>query len=131
MAAEIFRKTIVVAEDTEAMGQVIREKLENAGYFVIWKVNGKDAWEAIQKETPALALLDWNMPIMDGSLVLAKMRNNAATKDIPVIMVTAKSKKAEVTVAAKNGVADYIVKPFAPAELLLRVKRALGEPAGV
>lgn len=122
-----MKNTIVVAEDSEHIGNIIYEKLDKAGYKVVWKTNGRDALEAIQAMKPGLALLDWNMPIMDGSLVLAKLKADPTTKDIPVIMVTAKHKKSEVIVAAKGGAVDYIIKPFAPADLLARVQKALGE----
>ncbi len=118
-------KKIVIGEDEEHIGKMICFKLKKEGYEVIWKTNGKEALEAIQSEKPNLVILDVMMPKMSGFEVLKAVKSDETLKHIPVVMLTALSQETNIVGSIVDGAADYIVKPFRPAELLARIKRLL------
>lgn len=94
------------------------------GYMNVFEAeNGKKAIEELQKRKFDLVLLDWNMPEVQGIDVLRFIRNQLKL-DIPVIMITAEAEKEKVIEAAKEGVTDYIVKPFKPATLAQKLEKA-------
>ncbi|MDH4247701.1 MAG: response regulator [Deltaproteobacteria bacterium] len=116
---------ILIADDEEHLGYMIKFKLEKSGYEVDWCVNGRDALKAVQDNPPALVILDVMMPGMTGFEVLEAIKTNAALKSIPVIMLTARGQEDDTVRGITLGAADYITKPFRPAELLARVKRLI------
>jgi len=116
---------ILIADDEEHLGYMIKFKLEKSGYEVDWCVNGRDALKAVQDHPPALVILDVMMPGMTGFEVLEAIKTNAALKSIPVIMLTARGQEDDTVRGITLGAADYITKPFRPAELLARVKRLI------
>ena len=119
---------VVLAEDEEDIGNIVKAKLEHAKIRVTWKKNGIDAWKAIVAERPALAILDVDMPGIDGFEVLRRIKEAEDTQHIPVIMLTAQGHEAYVGNAMRHGASDYVVKPFQPADVLARVLRLLGQP---
>jgi DNA-binding response OmpR family regulator len=120
---------IVLAEDEDDAGSLVKQKLEGAGLRVIWKKNGLEAWETIQAERPAMAILDADMPGLSGYDVLARIKSTPATQDTVVVMLTALGHEAYVGDAMRHGASDYIVKPFRPADLLERIQRLLNARA--
>ncbi len=122
-------RKIVLAEDEEHLGNLVKFKLSRAGYDVIWKMDGREVLAAIRAEKPELVLLDVMMPGLTGFEVLEQMKQDAALKEIPVILLTARSQKNDVLRGVDLGAADYVTKPFRPAELLARVNRLLGVSA--
>lgn len=116
---------ILIADDEEHLGFMIKFKLEKSGFQVEWKTNGREALEAMQASPPGLAILDVMMPGMTGFEVLEAMKDDPSLKDIPVIMLTARDQQEDTLKGLEMGVAEYIVKPFRPAELLAYVKRLL------
>ncbi|MBU3915037.1 response regulator [bacterium] len=120
-------KKIVIAEDEEHMGKMISFKLEKEGFEVIWKQNGASALETIREQKPDLALLDVMMPDMNGFEVLKAIRRDESLNSVKVVMLTAKGRETDIVDAINQGAADYVVKPFRPAELLARIKRLLIE----
>jgi DNA-binding response OmpR family regulator len=120
---------VVLAEDEEDIGFIVKTKLEHAKIHVTWKKNGNDAWAAIVAEKPALAILDVDMPGIDGFEVLSRIKGTYETQDIPVIMLTAQGHEAYLGNAMRKGASDYVVKPFQPADVLARVLRLLAKPA--
>ncbi len=118
-------KKIVLAEDEPQIARLVEYKLKKAGYHVICKGNGEEALEAIKAEKPDLILLDIMMPIMDGYEVLKRVKEDENLKNIPVVMLTARTQERDVVKGIELGAEDYITKPFHPAELLARVKRIL------
>jgi DNA-binding response OmpR family regulator len=119
------KQTILVAEDQLHIRKLISYKLENSGYIVITAEDGIEALAKIRELKPILVLLDIMMPLMTGFEVLAAIKHDDATKDIPVILVTAQSKEDEILRGLELGAEDYITKPFSPNELAARVKKAL------
>ena len=116
---------ILIADDEEHLGFMIKFKLEKSGYTVDWQVNGRDALQAVKDSPPALVILDVMMPGMTGFEVLEAIKTDAALKSIPVIMLTARGQEDDTVRGINLGAADYITKPFRPAELLARVKRLI------
>lgn len=118
---------IVVAEDDESLAVVIQGKLARGGYRVHVERHGAAAWEAILQHAPRLVVLDWMMPELDGLTVLKKIRAEARTRHLPVIMLTAVAQMEDVRKALAAGANDYLVKPFKPDDLASRVARLLGK----
>jgi len=121
-------KKIVLAEDEPQIARLVEFKLKKEGYEVICKGNGEEALEVIKAEKPDLILLDIMMPVMDGYVVLRRVKEDENLKGIPVVMLTARAQERDVVKGIDLGADDYIIKPFHPAELLARVKRILGKP---
>jgi two-component system OmpR family response regulator len=113
---------ILVVEDDPKIGRIVKAYLEGAGYGVILAGNGKDALEAAQKENPLLVILDLMLPDLAGEELCLKLKELA---DTPVIMLTAKASEEERVAGFALGADDYVVKPFSPRELVLRVKAVL------
>jgi len=115
----------LVAEDEPYILKALDFRLKNLGHEIIAAVDGGEALEIATKEKPDLVLLDIMMPVMDGFQVLRKLKSQKKTKNIPVIMLTAKSQEKDIVTGLEDGAADYITKPFSFAELIARVNRTL------
>ena len=116
---------ILIADDEEHLGYLVKFKLEKEGFDVIWKKNGRQALEAVREERPDLVILDVMMPGLTGFEVLEAIKADPELKDTPVIMLTASGQEADTVKGIDMGAADYIVKPFRPAELVARIRRCL------
>jgi DNA-binding response OmpR family regulator len=103
--------------------ELLAMRLKASGYAVDFAYNGKDGLEKVQKERPALIILDVMMPEMDGFAVLRRLRGNPETRYLPVIMLTAKGDSESIFKAEGLGSTDYIVKPFVSAELASLIKK--------
>ena len=122
-------KKILVVDDERHIVRLVQVNLERSGYQVVAAFDGKEALKKVSSEKPDLVVLDVMMPYMDGFQVLKQMKADAATKDIPVIMLTAKAQDADVFRGWASGVDMYLTKPFNPLELITFVKRIF-EAAG-
>ncbi len=118
-------KKILVADDEPPVVQIIRANLELEGYQVVTAYDGVQALEKAKAEHPDLLILDIMMPRMDGFDVLDALKKDAATEDIPVIMLTALNEIEHMDQAARKGSYCYLTKPFEPLELLMIVRRLL------
>ena len=118
------RKKVLVVDDM-AISLSVTEQALRQHYEVITVNSGGRALRYMKKERPDLILLDIRMDQMDGIETLKEIRNLPNGADIPVIMLTAQSDKATVIETAKLGIYDYMLKPFAPQELLSRVRGVL------
>jgi DNA-binding response OmpR family regulator len=121
---------VVLAEDDDDLGTMIKIKLEKAHIQVVWKQNGSDALSAILAHKPALALLDVDMPGINGLELPKRIETAGDTQHIPVIMMSALGHEAYSGSALRRGASDFIVKPFFPADSLARVQRAIGSVHG-
>lgn len=120
---------IVVIEDESAIRRVIVLALKTAGYRnVLEEDNGVAGYELVERERPQLVLLDIMIPGIDGIEVCRRLRANPITRDIPVIMLTAKSEEHDVVLGLDAGANDYITKPFSKAILLARIRAVLRHP---
>lgn len=118
-------KKILVIDDLPENVFMLQDRLEHEGYEVITAYNGSTGIEKALSELPDLILLDVMMPDITGIEVCRRLVNDPATKDIPIILVTAKSGADDTKEGLEAGAFDYIKKPFNRIELLARVKSAL------
>lgn len=116
-------KKILAVDDEKHIVRLIQVNLERAGYQVVTAFDGIEALKKVQEENPDLVVLDVMMPQMDGFETLKNLKANPQTRDIPVIMLTAKAQDADVFRGWQSGVDCYLTKPFNPLELLTFVKR--------
>ena len=116
-------KKILVVDDERPIVRLVQVNLEHAGYEVVAAYDGKEALEKVEQEKPDLIILDVMMPQMDGFEVMQKLQANPKTRDIPVIMLTAKAQDADVFRGWQSGVTLYLTKPFSPFELISFVRR--------
>jgi two-component system, OmpR family, alkaline phosphatase synthesis response regulator PhoP len=123
-------RKILAVDDEKNIVKLVQMNLERHGFQVIAAYDGKEALQKIQDEKPDLVILDVMMPHMDGFEVLQTMRRNAATRDIPVIMLTAKSQDTDVFRGWQSGVDLYLTKPFNPVELVSFVRRIFKTDTG-
>lgn len=122
---------IYIVEDDSNIRQMESYALKNSGFTIKEFECAADFWAECEKELPELLILDIMLPGEDGYTVLRKLRRNSRTKDIPVIMVTAKSSELDAVRGLDEGADDYIVKPFGIIEFVARVKvvlRRLAKP---
>ncbi len=116
-------KKILAVDDEKHIVRLVQVNLERQGYEVVTAFDGKEALEKVESERPDLVVLDVMMPYMDGFEVLKNLKKNPETRDIPVIMLTAKAQDADVFRGWQSGVDCYLTKPFNPMELIAFVKR--------
>ena len=118
-------KTILAVDDERNIVRLVQVNLERNGYRVITAFDGREALEKIAVERPDMVISDVMMPYMDGFELLRSLKRNQSTRDIPVILLTAKAMDADVTAGWQSGADCYLTKPFNPAELVAFVKRIL------
>lgn len=116
-------KKILAVDDERHIVRLVQVNLERQGYEVVTAYDGKEALEKVESEQPDLIVLDVMMPYMDGFEVLQNLKKNQSTRDIPVIMLTAKAQDADVFRGWQSGVDCYLTKPFNPMELTAFVRR--------
>ncbi len=130
MTEDASKPFILVVEDDEHISQILKFMLERQGYRVQLAGDGMAARQAVEQaaELPALVLLDVMLPYLDGFEVIGIIRALPEWKQVPIVMLTAKTTERDIVRALDAGANDYIVKPFQPAELLARVRRYLRQP---
>ena len=116
---------IYIVEDDVNIREIERYALKNSGFETQELECGRDLYKALEKKTPSLILLDIMLPGEDGLEILTTLRNNKATRRVPVIMVTAKTTELDKVKGLDLGADDYITKPFGVMELISRVKALL------
>jgi len=117
-------RTALIVEDDPDISQLLRFILEREGFQVTQLGDGRSALALVaQGEIPRLVLLDVMLPHATGHDVLAAIRSAPAWREVPVVMLTAKSREGDIVRALDAGANDYIVKPFQPAELKARIRR--------
>ena len=119
-------KKVLTVDDSKVVRTMVARHLQPYGCQVLEAANGREGVDVARKEQPDLILLDVTMPVMDGRQALAEIRQDAALKGTPVVMLTAESGKDLVLEIAKLGVKGYIVKPFTKATFEAEVGKLLG-----
>lgn len=119
------KSKIIVVEDEADILDVIEYNLTREGYKVLGFRDGEQGLEAIRGEEPQLVLLDLMLPGIDGIEICKKVKEDPVTRDVPVIMITAKTEESDVVLGLGVGADDYVSKPFSPKELVARVKAVL------
>jgi CheY-like chemotaxis protein len=112
---------ILVADDEEDIRDLLSFTLKFAGHEVITASNGEEAFQLAQQEKPELVLLDVRMPRMNGYEACRHIKADPALKDIPVVFVSAWGQDSEIRTGLEAGAAGYIVKPFEPNQIILKV----------
>lgn len=129
------QRRIMVVEDHAQTRELLQYNLQNAGYEVRTAGGGAQGLDVMGRWRPDLVLLDIMLPEMDGLEVCRRLKQVASLRAVPVIMLTARGDEVDRVVGLELGAEDYIVKPFSPRELLLRIKNALrrtsAEPSSV
>jgi len=114
---------VLVAEDHQVSRHLLERNLQNWGFEVVSAQDGKAAVEILEgPDAPALAILDWMMPQMDGVEVCRSVRQQSGKPYIYLLLLTAKSQKDEIAAGLDAGADDYVIKPFDPDELRARLK---------
>jgi two-component system, OmpR family, phosphate regulon response regulator PhoB len=119
------RPTILVVEDEVPLLTLLRYNLEKQGFRVEEAADGQEALLRIAEARPDLVLLDWMLPQLSGLEVCRQIRRRPATRDLPIIMVTARTEQQDTVRALDTGADDYISKPFAMDGLLARIRALL------
>ncbi|NCO34227.1 MAG: two-component system response regulator [Armatimonadetes bacterium CG2_30_59_28] len=120
-----MKRKILVTDDEMPVVRIIKTNLELEGFQVVTAFNGEEALSQVQTEKPDLVILDVMMPKMDGWEVLARLKGDPATEDLPVVMLTALSQIEDMDRGARLGNDCYLTKPFDPTELISMVRRLL------
>ena len=113
---------ILIAENEKDIRELIVFSLQFAGFDVVPAVDGQDAVEKALEVKPDLIMMDVRMPRMTGYEACAKMKTMDEIKDIPVVILSAKGQESEIQTGLNAGAYEYILKPFAPDDLIQRVK---------
>lgn len=122
---------ILLVEDEVDIREIVSYNLEKAGFTVVAVETGEAAVELVRNEIPDLVVLDLMLPGIDGLEVCRLLKQDAATRKLPILMLTARAEEVDRVVGLELGADDYVVKPFSPRELALRVQailRRLPEP---
>jgi two-component system phosphate regulon response regulator PhoB len=116
---------ILVVDDEEALLELVRYNLAKDGYLVECVTTGEEALKAARREPPDLIVLDWMLPSVDGLEVCRRLKGEARTRDVPIVMLTAKGEEGDMIAGLERGADDYIAKPFSPRVLSARVRALL------
>src|SRR3954463_6231693 len=122
-------KTILVADDESHILHVVSLKLRNAGFKVVTARDGQEAFELAHQEKPDLIITDYHMPELSGLELCRKLKQDAATQDIPAIMLTARGYHLEPHDTEQSGILRMLSKPFSPRHLLATVHEVLSNAA--
>lgn len=119
------RALVLVADDEQDIRDLVGHRLEQAGYDVIHAADGEEGLRAVREREPDLVVLDVKMPRMNGYEVTRRIRADSATRDIPVLLLSASVHESEVSQGLEAGADSYLLKPFRPAELREQVRPLL------
>ena len=121
-----MQKKILVVDDETFMHVFMAHHLARAGYEVVAARNGREGIEKAATEKPDLVVMDVMMAEMDGLSALRELKQNTATRDLPVIMITTSAQMLTRQESEASGAALFLTKPFSPTQLLQEIKRLLG-----
>ena len=119
------RQTILVVDDEEDILELVKYNLAKEGFQVACATTGEEALEAARSKRPDVVILDLMLPGIDGLEVCRRLKKDAKTERIPIVMLTAKGEEADVVTGLELGADDYVTKPFSPRVLTARVRAVL------
>ena len=131
MSSNMAKPLVLVVEDEAALATMLRYNLEKQGFRVDEAGDGQEALTRIAEVTPDLVLLDWMLPVISGIEVCRQIRRRPASRDLPIIMVTARTEDGDAVRGLNTGADDYITKPFNMDALLARMRALLRRAGGV
>jgi two-component system phosphate regulon response regulator PhoB len=117
--------TILVVEDEPQVQELIAVNLEHAGHRVLRASSAEEAETSIRKELPDVLILDWMLPGESGVTFTRRLRSDQRTRDLPILMLTARAMEQDKVSGLEAGADDYLTKPFSPKELAARIKAVL------
>jgi len=120
---------ILLIEDEPSQVELIHYNLKAEGYDVLVALDGEEGLEVVLEEIPDLILLDWMLPKVSGIEVCRQLRKSKVTREIPIIMLTARSEESDKIRGLDIGADDYITKPYSIKELLARVRATMRRPS--
>jgi len=121
----MIRPTVLLVEDESAQREMLAYNLEAEGFDVITADNGEDGLILVDENDPDLIVLDWMMPQLSGIEVCRRLKSNSKTRQIPVIMLSARANEVDRVHGLETGADDYVAKPYSVIELMARVKAHL------
>jgi DNA-binding response OmpR family regulator len=121
------RPTVLLVEDEQSIGRLVRGYLETAGHRVVWVRSGEEALAELERHRFGIVILDIGLPGMDGFDVCRRVR---ARSTVPIVMLTARDEEADRVAGLELGADDYVPKPFSPRELAARIKAVLRRTEG-
>jgi two-component system phosphate regulon response regulator PhoB len=116
---------ILIVEDEPSIQELLAFNVMQAGYQALRAADADSAWQQIRGNLPDLILLDWMLPDTSGVILAKQLRADARTRDIPIIMLTARGEERDKILGLESGADDYITKPFSPRELMARIRAVL------
>ena len=120
-----MQKRILIVDDEPAIRDMVAFALRKAEYLPVHAGDGREAADAIAEKVPDLILLDWMLPGASGLELARRWRRDELTRDVPIIMLTARGEENDRVSGLESGIDDYVVKPFSARELLARIKAVL------
>ncbi len=117
--------SVLVVEDEDALATLLQYNLEKEGYRVALAGDGEEALMQVEERQPDLVVLDWMLPKVSGVEVCRRLRSRAETRNLPVIMLTARGEESDRVRGLDTGADDYLTKPFSMAELAARMRAVL------
>ena len=116
------KETILIVDDEEDIIELIKYNLKNEGYSILTALTGEQAIKLAKQSQPDLVVLDLMLPGIDGLEVTKYLKNNEQTRDVPIVMLTAKGEESDIVTGLELGANDYISKPFSPKVLVARIR---------
>ena len=120
-----MKPSVLVVEDEAALATLLQYNLEREGFRVLEARDGEEALLMIQEQAPDLVLLDWMLPQISGIELCRRLRGRADTRNLPIIMLTARGEESDRIRGLDTGADDYITKPFSMTELLARIRAVM------
>jgi len=127
MDGQESRPRVVIADDDPDIRRLVEMTVTNAGCDVTVASDGEEALERVRESKPDLVILDVLMPRMDGWEVARALKSDPATREVPVMFLTSRGQEHDVLEGFDSGAVDYMVKPFSPRELQVRVRAVLAK----
>jgi two-component system phosphate regulon response regulator PhoB len=124
------KEKILVVDDEEDILELVRYNLVREGYTVTCATSGEEALKASVSGSIDLIILDLMLPGIDGLEVARRLKENAATRETPIVMLTAKGEEADIVTGLELGADDYVTKPFSPRILIARIKAVIRRRSG-
>jgi len=119
------KQMILIVEDDPSLVELLSYNLEREGFDITVAMDGEEACDAVEDQTPDLILLDWMIPNVSGIEVCRRIRRSEASRNTPIIMLTARGEEADRVRGLDSGADDYVTKPFSPQELIARIRAVL------
>ncbi len=124
-ASSMSEKLILIVEDEPAIRQMIAFALQRSGFEVCEAFDARQAREALANQRPDLILIDWMLPDTSGLELTRSVKRDRHTRELPIIMLTARAEEADKVTGLDSGADDYLTKPFSPRELIARIHAVL------